>query len=152
MCERHQWCAWVHSLQMHPSKSIGLNGFSAFFFPEILGCCWKWLNKNSLFILNHNSSAAPVNSPHIALAPKIKNTKSVSQYRPISLCNIAYKVVTKAIANRLKLVLDNLISCSQMHFYLESWSRIMSLWVLSASISWKFQGETKFSLSRTRHE
>ena len=52
----------------------------------------------------------PLNSTFLALIPKKDNPKSLDDYRPISLCNITYKVVTKIIAQRFRKVLSKLIS------------------------------------------
>lgn len=56
-----------------------------------------------------------INNTHIALIPKIRSPK-MQQLRPISLCNISYKVVAKVLANCLKHVLLHLISDSQSAF------------------------------------
>ena len=49
---------------------------------------------------------------HIVLIPKINEPKSVSDYRPISLGNVVSRIVSKVLANKLKLILPNVISNS----------------------------------------
>lgn len=53
---------------------------------------------------------------YISLIPKIDNPKSISRFRPISLCNVCYKTITKILANKLKVDLPNLIRNEQFGF------------------------------------
>lgn len=57
-----------------------------------------------------------LNSTYIVLIPKSSNAGSVAEYRPISLCYVVYKLIAKVMANRLKVVLPNIISQQQSAF------------------------------------
>lgn len=57
-----------------------------------------------------------VNATIITLVPKKKNLDTMGDYRPISCYNIIYKTITKILANRLLLGLDNIISSNQGAF------------------------------------
>ena len=57
-----------------------------------------------------------LNETLISLIPKCQNPESLSNYRPISLCNSVYKVVSKIIVACIKPYLSNLISLAQTAF------------------------------------
>lgn len=57
-----------------------------------------------------------MNSTYVCLIPKHQNAETLRQYRPISLCNTVYKVVTKIIVNRIKPLLNKIIHPSQTSF------------------------------------
>ena len=69
--------------------------------------------------LNSNSIESGLNHTFITLIPKVKSTKFVSEFRPIALCNILYKLVSKVLANRLKKILPHVISESHSAFQLD---------------------------------
>lgn len=48
--------------------------------------------------------------------PKCKNSKHISEFRPISLCNVLYKIVPKTLSNELKPFLSSVISINQSSF------------------------------------
>lgn len=52
----------------------------------------------------------------LVFIPKIEHPQSITQFRPLSLCNVTYKVITKLITNRLKEVLGELIAPTQSSF------------------------------------
>jgi hypothetical protein len=56
------------------------------------------------------------NEMTIVLTPKVSNPSQVKDLRPISLCNVLYKLVAKVLANILKRVLPDVISLAQSAF------------------------------------
>lgn len=57
-----------------------------------------------------------LNKTNVALIPKIHGPETIGNYRPISLCNTVYKMITKIIVARLRPMLDKLVSPVQSAF------------------------------------
>ena len=57
-----------------------------------------------------------LNHTFIVLIPKNSNAAIVQQYRPISLCNVLYKIISKLLSNRLKRVFHKIVSPWQTAF------------------------------------
>ena len=86
--------------QMCSTKALGPDGLPAAFFQK------HWQNVGSrvidtcLHILNAQGDVTPLNYTYIALIPKVAKPKKVTDFRPISLCNVIYRIVAKIMANR----------------------------------------------------
>ena len=70
--------------------------------------CSSWLNRGSL--------PGNLNDIVIALIPKCGNPFTMCDLRPISLCNVEYKILAKELANMLKKVIWGYISKEQAVF------------------------------------
>ena len=68
--------------------------------------------KKAVKVSNYNVDPSKINKTLIVLIPKVKKPN----FRPISLCNVIFKVITEAFANRMKIVLPSLIGESQSTF------------------------------------
>lgn len=67
-------------------------------------------------ILNGGSMDPSLDYNFIYLVPKHCNSISITNFRPISLCNFIYKLVSKIFVNKLKSYMDSIISSSQSTF------------------------------------
>ena len=65
---------------------------------------------------NEGRVSGSLNATFITLIPKSDKPSSFSDFRPISLCNLVYKVISKLVAARLKPILDKAISWNQFGF------------------------------------
>ncbi|PNX71213.1 ribonuclease H [Trifolium pratense] len=94
----------------------GPDGLPALFYHNYWDIVGKDVTEAVLNVLNKEENPDRYNNTHICLIPKIKNPITPSDYRPISLCNVIFKIITKTIANRLKPILPNIISHNQSAF------------------------------------
>lgn len=101
---------------MNPTKAPGPDGMSAIFFQKYWFVVGNDVVAVCLEFLNGNGSVAVLNRTLIALIPKVQDPKMVTEYRPIRLCNVIYKLISKVLANRMKKVLPGLISEIQSAF------------------------------------
>ncbi|KAL6204632.1 hypothetical protein ACLB2K_021899 [Fragaria x ananassa] len=91
--------------QMGPDKSPGEDGFSARFYQAYWEIVGDEVSNRCLQVLNEGASVKDLNHTLLALIPKIENPQGVADFRPISLCNVLYKLISKAMVNRMKLIL-----------------------------------------------
>jgi hypothetical protein len=102
--------------QMAPTKAPGPDGLPVGFFQKNWDVMGEDICQAILGTLNSGTIPYFLNSTNIALIPKVKNPTKVTDFRPISLCNVLYKVISKVLANRLKKILPHIISPLQSAF------------------------------------
>jgi hypothetical protein len=65
---------------------------------------------------DHNICTRSINTSYIVLIPKSENLVLVNEFRPISLLSRSIKLITKILANRLQLVIMQLVHQNQYGF------------------------------------
>lgn len=101
---------------MKRNKSPGPDGFTVEFFLSSWDVVGKEFCEAVAHFFTSSNMHQGINSTGITLVPKVTNPTSMREFRPISLCSVAYKCIAKIIASRLKLVLPDLINISQSAF------------------------------------
>ncbi|KAH9755242.1 reverse transcriptase domain-containing protein [Citrus sinensis] len=102
--------------QMCPTKAPGPDGLPAAFFQKHWGSVQQDVITTCLHVLNEGGNIAPLNHTYLALIPKVQKPRKVTDFRPISLCNVIYRIIAKTLANRLKKILHVIISPTQSTF------------------------------------
>ena len=91
---------------------------NAFFYQKL----WQVVVDNVVTVvldyLNSGIMILGINHSNIVLIPKVKTLEKISDFRPISLCNVIYKIISKVLANRLKQIFPDIISPTQSAFVL----------------------------------
>ena len=102
--------------KMPSNKSPGPDGYTVEFFKA----AWPIIGNDvvvavqSFFIKGFLPKG--INSTILALIPKKDIAREMKDYRPISCCNVLYKVISKLLANRLKDIMPTFISSNQSAF------------------------------------
>ena len=103
-------------MEMEGDKASGPDGFTMAFFQK----CWSVVEVDVMAVFKHFHKYSvferSLNASFLTLIPKKNNAIDVKDFRPISLVGSVYKLLSKVLANRLKVVLDSLISESQNAF------------------------------------
>ena len=102
--------------QMQPSRTPRPDCMSHFFFQKFWHIVGQDVTTTVLSILNFGHMLQKMNYTHIVLIPKNNDLKHMNDYRPISLGIVISRIVSKVLANCLKLVLPMVISDAQSAF------------------------------------
>ena len=102
---------------MKNSKSPGNDGFTAEFFKFFWVNLGEYILKSINFAYKHGLLSITQTQGIITCLPKPNKARNIlKNWRPISLLNVIYKLMSSAIANRLKTVLNKLINQDQKGF------------------------------------
>ena len=99
--------------QIPTDKAPGPNGFNGLFMKK----CWQIIKEDfyklcdAFFELDVNLES--INNSFITLVAKINSPETVNDFRPISLLNMDIKLLIKLLADRLQLVILQLLHANQ---------------------------------------
>jgi hypothetical protein len=97
---------------MTKGKALGPDGFPIELFQEF----WEVIKLSLLEVVRNFESLQKtkmlrvMNATILSLIPKWEGPNSLDLFRPITLCSVVYRVITKLIVEHLKLWLNGLIS------------------------------------------
>ena len=102
--------------QIGPLNAPGPDGFPARFFQRN----WDVLREDVTLAVRKffEEGVMPegVNTTIIVLIPKKEASDDLKDFRPISLCNVVYKIISKCLANRIRPLLHDIIAPNQSAF------------------------------------
>jgi hypothetical protein len=101
---------------MDRDKALGPGGFSLAFFQN----CWEVVKGGFMAIFDEfhaqGKIVKSINSTFISLISKTQGAKKIKDFRPISLVGGVYKIIAKVLTNRMRRVIDRIISKPQNAF------------------------------------
>lgn len=101
---------------MHPDNASGPDGFNPAFYQAFWDVVQKDVVDFCRTFISTGTIPKGVNNALVCLIPKIKNPQVMGDLRPISLCNVLARILSKVLSNRLKKCLGSIISDKQSAF------------------------------------
>ncbi|CAN1226181.1 LINE-1 retrotransposable element ORF2 protein [Linum grandiflorum] len=98
------------------SKSPGSDGFTAGFYHKFWPVIGPDVCSGVQAFFHSNRMLRSINHTWLTLIPKVPGASSMTQVRPIGLCQMLYKIISKLLATRLATVLPSIISDTQNGF------------------------------------
>ena len=95
---------------MTPLKAPRPDGMLQLFYQNYWNLAGMDITQSVLSFLNSTSLSQHLNHTFITLILKVNKPELVFEFRPISLCNVLYKIFSKVLANKLKRILPKIIT------------------------------------------
>lgn len=101
---------------IHPGKATCPDGMTTFFYQKL----WHIVGPQVVDMIQGFMSSSDmdpkINEVNICLISKTEIPRTMKEFRPISLCNVSYKIISKVLCHRLKRILPSLVSKTQSTF------------------------------------
>ncbi|KAL8098626.1 hypothetical protein AgCh_031406 [Apium graveolens] len=107
---------WKTIKSMKKNKAPSSDGFNVEFFISTWDIVGPTFCDVVIHLFKGGKIHPGINSTSIALVPKSLTPSGMKDFRPISLCSVAYKCIAKILADRMKFIMPNLIKEAQSAF------------------------------------
>ncbi|KAJ0833348.1 putative RNA-directed DNA polymerase [Helianthus annuus] len=97
-------------------KAPGPDGYTAAFFKSSWQIVGSDVSNAVLDFFNTGNLLKQLNHTLVVLIPKVSSPTRITDYRPISCCNVIFKCISKVLADRLKGSLSKIVSINQSAF------------------------------------
>ena len=101
---------------MSSLKAPGTDGLQPSFYQKYRKMIGKYVCKMVRAFFHNGHLLKEMNRTFITLIPKLESPKTSHHYRPISLCNVSYKIIAKILSNRVKPLINKIFSLLQGAF------------------------------------
>jgi len=106
-------------------KAPGLNGFNV----DFIKACWNIVKQDILRVVENSKLNKTIlkvlNTSFISLIPKQDNAQTTERFRPISLCNVVYKIISPVT----KIILCSNVLMSASAFVIRGLSSLQSMFL-----------------------
>lgn len=99
-----------------PHKAAGPDGFNAKLMQDRWDIFGPLILKEVHSFFSTGVMPSYIAKSNLVLIPKIQDPVGVNDFRPVSVCNVIYKVISKLLASRLKPYISRVVSSTQSAF------------------------------------